>query len=152
MLLDQIVIANRVISWVFVMLQNILQPLHEVVTGPGGLILNNLCFTLLAVVKVYKCAADCMKCRLDQYVFFLYGLSVFAVTFCRFLAPFWDRQEVLSTIQHRVRRTTQGLKNLVNALASLLNEATVASSVWYFDLMAQARLDPSKAAFTLFSH
>ncbi len=57
-----------------------------------------------------------------------------------------------------VRPTTQGLKNLINAFANLHNEAMVASTVWYFHLMAvgsileQAKLGSSKAAFALWSH
>lgn len=45
---------------------------------------------------------------------------------------------------------------LVSAFATLHNEDTVASTVWYFHLMVvgsileQAQLGPSKAAFTLF--
>lgn len=65
------------------------------------------------------------------------------------------------TTQHRVRHTTQELRNVVSAFASLhslYNEAMVASSVWYFHLMAVgsilelAKLGSSKAAFTLLSH
>lgn len=62
------------------------------------------------------------------------------------------------TAQHRLRHTAQRLKNVVSAFASLHNEATVASSVRYFHLMAVgsilelAKLGSSKAAFTLLSH